>query len=192
VFRSESGTVDAESLAGLVAVGKAIKRLKLRKLVTFHQRIAAARAFVDPGAETSLPALLETLRSCPKDLWTGNVNGGMSAGRGGQLLHEFASHDSVAVIVNVRYLTEGIDVPSIDTVVFTDPRQSQIAIVQAVGRAIRSARTKSLGTIVVPLVFRKSDARDELFDNSRFAAIGDVPNQGRMGSSGGRGDGSRL
>src|SRR5262249_4147739 len=79
---------------------------KLRKLVTFHQRIAAAREFVDPGAETSLPALLETLRLCPKDLWSGNVNGDMSAGRGGQLLHEFASPDSVAAIVNVRYLTE--------------------------------------------------------------------------------------
>jgi len=179
VLRSESGTVDAESLAGHVAVGNAIKRFKLRKLVTFHQRIAAAREFVDPGAATSLPALLETLRLCPKDLC--NVNGGMSAGRGGQLLHEFASHDSVAVIVNARYLTEGIDVPSIDTVVFTDPRQSQIAIVQAVGRAIRSARIKSLGTIVVPLAFSKGETRDELFDDSRFAAIGDVPNQGRMG-----------
>jgi predicted helicase len=47
LLRSESGTIDAESLAGHVAVGKAIKRFRLRKVITFHQRIASARMFAD-------------------------------------------------------------------------------------------------------------------------------------------------
>jgi hypothetical protein len=98
----------------------------------------------------------------------------MLAGRRSQLLHEFAVHDGVAVIANARCLTEGIDVPTTDTVVFIDPRQSKIDIVQAVGRAIRSAPNKSFGTIVVPLVFREGESPDDLFDSSRFAAIGDV------------------
>jgi predicted helicase len=53
-------------------------------------------------------------------------------------MREFAQAQR-AVITNARCLTEGVDVPSVDLVAFLNPRQSKVDIVQAVGRAMRTA-----------------------------------------------------
>ncbi len=55
------------------------------------------------------------------------------------------------VICNAKLLTEGVDVPSLDAVVFMEPRDSQVDIVQAVGRVMRRAEGKKLGYIVIPV-----------------------------------------
>ena len=55
-------------------------------------------------------------------------------------------------MTNARCLTEGVDVPAIDCVVFADPKQSRIDIVQAAGRALRRYPGKDYGYILVPLV----------------------------------------
>ena len=55
-------------------------------------------------------------------------------------------------MTNARCLTEGVDVPAIDCVMFADPKQSRIDIVQAAGRALRQYRGKERGYIVVPLI----------------------------------------
>lgn len=56
------------------------------------------------------------------------------------------------VLCNVRLFSEGVDVPSLDAVVFLEPRNSQVDVVQAVGRVMRRGPDKSLGYIVVPVV----------------------------------------
>ena len=55
------------------------------------------------------------------------------------------------MICNVKVFSEGVDVPALDAVAFLDPRQSQIDIVQAVGRVMRKAPGKRRGFIVVPV-----------------------------------------
>ena len=60
-----------------------------------------------------------------------------------------SSHNLLA---NARCLSEGIDVPALDGVIFVDPRQSEIDIVQAVGRSIRKSGDKKVGTIIIPVV----------------------------------------
>ena len=55
-------------------------------------------------------------------------------------------------MTNARCLTEGVDVPAIDCVMFADPKQSRVDIVQAAGRALRQYQGKEYGYIVVPLV----------------------------------------
>ena len=57
-----------------------------------------------------------------------------------------------SLITNARCLTEGVDIPSIDAVLFADPKQSKIDIVQAAGRALRKFDGKTLGYIIVPVV----------------------------------------
>ena len=57
-----------------------------------------------------------------------------------------------ALMTNARCLTEGVDVPAIDCVLFADPKQSVIDIVQASGRALRRYEGKEFGYILVPLV----------------------------------------
>ena len=59
---------------------------------------------------------------------------------------------SGALMTNARCLTEGVDIPAIDCVVFADRKNSTVDIVQAAGRAMRTAPGKYKGYILIPLV----------------------------------------
>ncbi len=66
-------------------------------------------------------------------------------------LDEFAQAKR-SLVTNARCLTEGVDVPNIDCVLFADPKRSTIDIVQAVGRALRTYEGKQLGYVIVPVL----------------------------------------
>ena len=66
-------------------------------------------------------------------------------------LNDAPSRNQARMICNVKVFSEGVDVPALDAVAFLDPKQSQIDIVQAVGRVMRKAPGKRLGYIVVPV-----------------------------------------
>ena len=70
----------------------------------------------------------------------------------GQLNNAGKDNDEARVISNVKLFTEGVDVPALDAVIFLDPKQSQVDIVQAVGRVMRKSPGKTLGYIIVPVV----------------------------------------
>ncbi|MXV87062.1 MAG: hypothetical protein F4005_05995, partial [Acidimicrobiales bacterium] len=80
------------------------------------------------------------------------------------------------VICNAKLLTEGVDVPSLDAVVFMEPRDSQVDIVQAVGRVMRRAEGKKLGYIVIPVpVPPGEDLATELEAGGRgYESVGQV------------------
>jgi len=63
------------------------------------------------------------------------------------------------ILTNVRCLNEGVDVPALDTVVFTDPKSSPVDIAQAVGRVLRTAPSegKTKGRIVIPVAISAED-----------------------------------
>lgn len=68
-------------------------------------------------------------------------------------LRRVPSNEPVSeVLCNVKLFSEGVDVPSLDAVVFLEPRKSQVDVVQAVGRVMRRGPDKELGYIVVPVV----------------------------------------
>ena len=76
------------------------------------------------------------------------------------------------ILSNARCLSEGIDVPALDAVLFMSPRNSHVDIVQAVGRAMRKAPGKTYGYIVLPVaVPAGADPARVLDDNERFAAV---------------------
>ena len=76
------------------------------------------------------------------------------------------------ILSNARCLSEGIDVPALDAVLFMSPRSSQVDIVQAVGRAMRKAPGKGYGYIVLPVAVPAGiDPAAALDDNERFAAV---------------------
>lgn len=56
------------------------------------------------------------------------------------------------VLTNARCLSEGVDIPALDAVLFMAPRQSEVDIVQAVGRVMRRAEGKRRGYIVIPVL----------------------------------------
>jgi superfamily II DNA or RNA helicase len=76
--------------------------------------------------------------------------------------------NEVVVVCSARVLSEGVDVPAVDTVIFADPRTSSVDIVQATGRAMRTAPGKARGRIV--LTVDLGDSASGLDDDSRFAA----------------------
>ena len=82
------------------------------------------------------------------------------------------SEGTCRILSNARCLSEGIDVPALDAVLFMSPRNSQIDIVQAVGRTMRKAEGKTYGYIVLPIAVPPgADPVTALNDNKRFAAV---------------------
>lgn len=81
------------------------------------------------------------------------------------------------ILSNVQFLTEGIDVPNLDAVIFFSPKKSQIDIVQAVGRIMRQFEGKEYGYIILPIVIdAKSDPSKVLDDNQKYREVWQVLN----------------
>ena len=79
------------------------------------------------------------------------------------------------VLSNARCLTEGIDVPALDAVLFLQPRKSQIDVVQAVGRVMRRAPGKKYGYVILPVVVPAGeDPADMLDKNNAYAHVWQV------------------
>jgi len=86
-----------------------------------------------------------------------------------------SSGGTCRILSNARCLSEGIDVPALDAVLFMSPRNSHVDIVQAVGRAMRKADGKEYGYIVLPIAVPVNvDPATVLDDNARFAAVWSV------------------
>ena len=85
------------------------------------------------------------------------------------------SEDVCRILSNARCLSEGIDVPALDAVLFMAPRNSHVDIVQAVGRVMRKAPGKQYGYIVLPVAIPPDvDPVAALNDNERFATVWSV------------------
>lgn len=81
------------------------------------------------------------------------------------------------MLSNVRFLTEGIDVPNLDAVVFFSPKKSQVDIVQAVGRIMRKFEGKEYGYIILPIVLdTNADPSVALDNNEKYKAVWQVLN----------------
>ena len=65
-------------------------------------------------------------------------------------------------------MTEGVDVPTIDLVYFSDPKNSKVDIIQAVGRALRKKKGKKLGYIVVPIYHSNNDEVENSISQGSF------------------------
>jgi hypothetical protein len=95
------------------------------------------------------------------------VSGKMPTSLRARHMQEFEKSNR-AIMTNARCLTEGVDVPDIDCVLFADPKKSTIDIVQAVGRALRLSKDKKLGYVIVPVVI---DDTDKFNESSAFQSI---------------------
>ena len=86
-----------------------------------------------------------------------------------------AGSDSCRVLSNARCLSEGVDVPSLDAVMFLNPRRSVVDVVQSVGRVMRLSKGKKYGYIILPVVVPAGVAPEKaLDDNKNFQVVWDV------------------
>lgn len=70
------------------------------------------------------------------------------------------------ILNNVRCLSEGVDVPALDAIIFMASKKSQVEIVQAVGRVMRKAPHKKFGYIIIPVIVPMNKSPEEALDNS--------------------------
>ena len=165
---------DARTLAGQIGLAKAMRRYDLHRTITFHSRVKRAREFAH-----ELPRVIDWMpaRQRPMgDLWSDYASGEMPAGKRHVLLRHLGrlNHGERRLLANARCLAEGVDVPTLDSVAFIDPRRSEVDVVQAVGRAIRLAAEKTVGTIVIPVFINTDEDPAIALDDSAFKPVWDV------------------
>jgi len=156
--------VEAEMLASLVALRKAMRKYPIRHAVSFHSSIQRAEIFKDHN-----DAYNRSFEShAPVESF--HVSGKTPTGTRARIVSEFAATER-ALITNARCLTEGVDVPDIDCVMFADPRRSAVDIVQAVGRALRPAKGKKMGYVIVPILHDAEAKPEDIFASGEFQEI---------------------
>jgi superfamily II DNA or RNA helicase len=190
------------------ALARAAADLGLRRVIAFCPRVRDAEHFARtfPRSLAALPPDAQPGRR----LFAAHIHGGMNTAGRKTLLKHLADpgEQGWTVISNAKCLGEGIDVPTVDGVVFTAPKRSTVDIVQAVGRALRRDPSGTgTATILVPIllpdepgdvedvidagaydtlweVVRALRAHDDLFgaalDNSRASGFTDTAVRDRI------------
>ncbi|MGL2824291.1 type ISP restriction/modification enzyme [Helicobacter pylori] len=87
-------------------------------------------------------------------------------------LNEFQPN-TCKVLSNARCLSEGVDVPALDSIIFFDGKSAMVDIIQAVGRVMRKAKRKQRGYIILPIALEESEIKNlnEAVNNTNFKNI---------------------
>jgi predicted helicase len=107
-----------------------------------------------------------------------HVDGSMNAMEKEAKIHwlkESPPEHTCRILSNVRCLSEGVDVPALDAVLFLSPRSSQVEVVQSVGRVMRTSKGKKLGYVILPVVIPHGmQAHEALNDNKVYKVVWEV------------------
>ena len=109
-----------------------------------------------------------------------HVDGGMNAMQRNTKLSWLQSTmptDETRILTNARCLSEGVDVPALDAVVFFHPRNSMVDVVQSVGRVMRKSEGKDYGYIILPVAVPPNESPAAVLDdNKRFKVVWQILN----------------
>ena len=172
---------------GLAKIGKAEHSFApddapMRRAVAFAGNIKDSqrveRMFTDITEHYARSAGLEENGELPLRCAVRHVDGTFNAlERNDRLdwLKEEPAENTCRILTNARCLSEGVDVPALDAVMFLSPRKSIVDIVQSVGRVMRKAEGKQFGYIILPVGIPAGMSPEQaLADNKRYAAVWEV------------------
>lgn len=148
----------------------------MRRAVAFSQTIRASKALADKFGDVTASYTGEhapDLR-CEVEHVDGTMN---SLTRNDKLawLKADTDQDVCRILSNARCLSEGVDVPTLDAVLFLTPRNSVVDVVQSVGRVMRSAPGKDYGYVILPVAIPEGMSPEEaLRDNKRYKVVWQV------------------
>lgn len=156
----------------------------MRRAVAFCSTIKDSKKITNVFNQTAnvyIDSLDEQKRKEMIPVSSKHIDGTMSAPERDELLSWLKSDNTntndCKVLTNVRCLSEGVDVPSLDAVLFLSPRNSQVDVVQSVGRVMRKAPGKKYGYIIIPVVVpAEAEAAIALDNNERFKVVWTVLN----------------
>lgn len=161
----------------------------MRRAIAFAKSIAASKTVAAEfgrvaadwraSLETVAPELAEEMP--PLEVAVEHVDGGFNAKARDHLLSwlkaDTGRDDECRILTNARCLSEGVDVPALDAVLFLHPRKSQIDVVQAVGRVMRRAPGKELGYVILPVGIPAGvAAEDALNSNEKYRVVWQILN----------------
>ncbi len=152
--------ITARELATAIALRKAIKKLKIKNAISFHRSIRRADNF------RKQQDLISKVYPTYGKLKTFHVKGDMPTSD--RALEMLSFEEEKGLMTNARCLTEGVDLPAIDCVCFTDPKRSKVDIVQAAGRALRLSKGKKFGYILIPIFIPDGMTFDEAAEEQGF------------------------
>lgn len=151
----------------------------MRRAVAFSRSIKDSKAFVEKfgqivAAYRETHPNAENLLDCKLD----HVDGTFDAlKRNARLdwLKAASPENTCRILSNARCLSEGVDVPALDAVLFLNPRKSIIDVVQSVGRVMRRAEGKKYGYIILPIgIPADVPAEEALKDNEKYKVVWQV------------------
>jgi predicted helicase len=130
------------------------------------------RESLDDEVAANIPAL---------DIEIQHVDGSFSANRRNARLawlkDTTPAAETCRILTNARCLSEGVDVPALDAILFLHPRKSQIDVVQSVGRVMRCAEGKKMGYVILPVgVPAGVEPEKALEDNDRYKVVWQILN----------------
>lgn len=191
----EINTSDAVKLVGVInALSKrvdegseSVKEIDpglMHKAVAFCSKITASKAITDSFNKYA-KALAETfddhIDEPTVQVSARHIDGTMKADERNTLLTWLreapTDGEECRILTNVRCLSEGVDVPSLDAVIFLSSRDSQVDVVQSVGRVMRTAPGKKYGYIIIPIVIPADGDPNAILDkNDDFKVVWSVLN----------------
>lgn len=191
---NEINTDDASKLIGCInalskqvlgdeGIIKSTDPEPMQRAVAFCSSIAVSKK-ITATYNTATDAYISSLPVDKKEqmvsLASKHIDGTMSAPERDELLGWLKSdmdENECRILTNVRCLSEGVDVPSLDAVMFLSARNSQVDVVQSVGRVMRKSPGKKYGYIIIPVVVPSDVEADKaLDDNERYKVVWTVLN----------------
>ena len=201
LLKDENNTLRVDDAAKIVGCWKALAKLgihedgsetpePMRRAVAFCQVIEPGKGGKNHKVSSKeiagmFQAVVEAYQDA-EDIEDGarlkceaqHVDGGMNASEKEAKLDWLKAPtppDTCRVLSNVRCLSEGVDVPALDAVLFLTPRNSQVDVVQSVGRVMRNAPGKKRGYVVLPVVIPAGvEPHDALNDNQTYKVVWQV------------------
>ncbi len=150
-------TENIKDYAHNYALNIVMDKYKANHALTFHSRIKLAENFA------------KRHNRLVQDVFSKSISGTQTTSQREIILKAFEKAER-AVVSNAKCLTEGVDVPVIDIVYYSDPKNSKIDIVQSAGRALRKAkhRNKTMGFIVVPIFHKDRETVEDAIEKSDY------------------------
>ncbi len=156
----------------------------MQRAVAFCQNIKISKKITNIFNDTQhvyLDSLSSEKRETMVSVAARHVDGTMSAPKRDELLSWLKASDEdkseCRALTNVRCLSEGVDVPSLDSVMFLSARNSPIDVVQSVGRVMRKSPGKKYGYIIIPVIVPASEEPEKALNkNERYKVVWTVLN----------------
>lgn len=154
----------------------------MRRALAFCQSIAKSKIIEDEFwavvAEYTANEQIDDARNLAVEVE--HVDGSFNANQRETLLSWLkadAGENTCRILTNAKVLSEGVDVPALDAIMFMHPRKSQIDVVQSVGRVMRRAEGKKLGYVILPVAIPPNTKPEEaLNDNERYKVVWQILN----------------